>query len=259
MRCPFNDPILFKWGPFVGSWYGLMTALAMVTWYVITRSEFLRKGGPVQREEMPELLFHGLVGAILGARLGYVLICNFNYFLATPWEIFAFWDGGMSFHGSLVGMVVGGLIFVRRHHYPVGEVADATFVGIPLGLMFVKIGNFINCESFGRVTELPWGVVFPKGGHLPRHPLQLYEAFLEGPVLFAILWGLRSKTKTPGEICHFFLIGYGAFRFVTEFFRDPDPHHGFVLYHFTMGQILSLIMIAVGIGFFIYNRTRPAV
>ncbi len=256
MTCPFIDPVLFQWGPLEFRWYGLLYSIAAVVWYVVTSAEFRRRGGPVPREQMPELLVGGLVGAILGARIGYVLIHGISRYAAEPWEIFAFWHGGLSFHGSYVGMIIGGLIFVRRHGYPVGEIADATFLGIPPALMLVKIGNFINCESFGRVTSVPWGVVFPAGGILQRHPVQLYEAFLEGPVLFALLLMLRSKTKRPGEIGIAFMLGYALLRFVSEFFRHPDPQTNFLWHGLTLGQILCLVMLGAGIGLLVYSRSR---
>jgi phosphatidylglycerol---prolipoprotein diacylglyceryl transferase len=256
MTCPFIDPVLFTYGPLELRWYGLLYSLAALVWYGVTLAEFRRKGGPVPPERMPELFVSGLVGAILGARIGYVFIHGISHYVAQPWEIFAFWHGGMSFHGSYVGMIVGGLVFVRRHRYPVGEIADAAFLGIPLGLMLVKIGNFINCESFGRVTSVPWGVVFPAGGPLPRHPVQLYEAFLQGPLLFAILWMLRSKTKKPGEIGIAFMLGYALLRFVSEFFRGPDPNTNFIWHGLTLAQVLCLIMFAVGVGLLVYSRTR---
>lgn len=254
MRCPFIDPVIWSWGPLTATWYGLLYALAAILWYVITRSEFARKGGPVRPEQMPEILVYGLVGAVLGARLGYVVIGDPGFFLARPWEIFAFWHGGMAFHGALAGMVGAGLLFAHHHRYAATEIGDATFVAIPLGLMLAKIGNFINCESFGTVTSAPWGVVFPAGGEVPRHPVQLYEAFLEGPVLFLILWFLRTRTRHPGDLFGCFLIGYGLFRFLTEFLRETDPRHWLWDGKLTIAQFLSLGMVAVGVVGMVWLR-----
>ncbi len=256
MTCPFIDPVLFKYGPLELRWYGLLYSMAALVWFGVTLAEFQRKGGPVPPERMPELFFSGLVGAVLGARLGYVFIYGIGHYAAQPWEIFAFWHGGMSFHGSYVGMIVGGIVFVRRHGYPAGEVADAAFLGIPLGLMLVKIGNFINCESYGRATSVPWGMAFPDGGTLSRHPVQLYEAFLEGPVLFAVLLMLRSKSTSPGDIGIAFMLGYALLRFVSEFFREPDPHSNFIWHGLTLAQVLCVIMFGVGICLLLYTRLR---
>ncbi|MGO9571058.1 MAG: prolipoprotein diacylglyceryl transferase [Desulfomonilaceae bacterium] len=247
LSCPVIDPVLLRLGPMVVSWYGLMYCAGAVVWYLITRHELLRRNGPVPPQALPELLFHGLVGAIIGARLGYVLLYNLPYFVESPWEIFAFWHGGMSAHGLLVGMSIGGLLFIKQHHVPLRELSDVCYLGLPMGLMFVKIGNFINCEGFGRVTTLPWGVVFPAGVGSPRHPAQLYEAVLEGLLLFAILWRIRLKPLRPGDLSCFFLVGYGIFRFAIEFFREPGDFFGFIPGSLTLGQVLSLCVIVTGV------------
>jgi len=261
LSCPFIDPILLRLGPLVLSWYGLTYSLGAVLWYLITRHEILRRRGPIPGQALPELLFHGLVGGVIGARLGYVLVYDLAVFLEQPWEIFAFWHGGMSAHGWLVGMGVGGLLFVREHDVPVRELADVAFVGLPVGLMLIKIGNFINCEGFGRVTTLPWGVVWQAGGASPRHPVQLYEAGLEGLLLFAMLWRLRKKLHRPGDLSCVFLVGYGCLRFMIEFCREPDHFCGPPFEWLTLAQILSLCVIAVGvIGNAlprVYRRTDP--
>lgn len=247
VTCPIIDPVAFAEGPFVVSWYGLTWAAACLICYSIIRREIRHREGPIVPELLPELFFHGVVGAVIGARLGNVLIFNFDQFVARPWELFAFWQGGMSAFGAILGMVVTGLIFCRRHTASPLKIADATFLALPLGIMLIKIGNFINCESFGRITTIPWGVVFPTGGDLPRHPVQLYEAILEGPVLFLILSKISRKDLLPGDLAGFFLIGYGGFRFLTEFFREPDPHFGMVMGWLTMAQILSLALVATGV------------
>lgn len=254
--CPFIDPVLFRIGPLVVKWYGLMYSAAAVSWLLITRHEIMRKGGPIPLQALPELFVHGLVGAVIGGRLGYVLVYNVPFFFEKPWEIFAFWQGGMSIHGGFVGMGIGGLVFLRRHKVPLEDLADATFLGIPPGLMLIKIGNFINCESYGRVTTLPWGVIFPQGAQLPRHPVQLYEAALQGPILFALLWRIRSKSHQPGDVCNFFLMGYGAVRFLTDYVREPDPYFGTMTGWISMGQILSLCTIAVGLIGHVIGRRK---
>lgn len=246
LSCPFVNPILVKYDPFAVSWYGLMYCIGAVLWYLITRQEILRKGGPIPVQALPELLFHGLVGAVIGARLGYVLVYDFPAFLEQPWEIFAFWRGGMSAHGLLVGMSVGGLLFVRQHKVPLRDLSDVCYLGLPVGLMLVKIGNFINCEGFGRTTSLPWGVVVPAAGGFPRHPAQLYEAVFEGLLLFAILWRLRLRQLQPGDLSCFFLVGYGSMRFVIEFLREPDPFFVLGFGCLNVAQVLSLGLIAIG-------------
>jgi phosphatidylglycerol---prolipoprotein diacylglyceryl transferase len=256
LSCPFPDPILLKVGPFAVSWYGLLYCAAAVAWYLVTRSELIRRQGPIPVAGLPEFLFHGLVGGIIGARLGFVLVYDLPYFIESPWEIFAFWHGGMSAHGWLVGMAIGGLLFIREHKLPVRELADIAYLGLPLGLMLVKIGNFINCEGFGKITTLPWGVVCGAPGSLPRHPVQLYEALLEGLLLFAILWRVRLVTLRPGDISCFFLIGYGTLRFMIEFCREPVPSSGLAFGWLNVAQVFSLAAIAIGlIGYALQRRT----
>jgi phosphatidylglycerol---prolipoprotein diacylglyceryl transferase len=250
LSCPFVDPVLLRFGPLTVSWYGLMYCAGGITWYLITRHELIRRNGPIPVQALPELLFYGLVGAVIGARLGYVLFFSPSLLVERPWEVFAFWHGGMSAHGSLVGISVTGLMFVKQHRIPfreLKELSDIAYLGIPIGLMLVKIGNFVNCEGFGRVTTLPWGVIVAREGGFPRHPAQLYEAALEGLLLFTLLWRLRLKPVKPGDLSCFFFIGYGVLRFLIEFSRDPDHHWEPVLGWFTLAQILSLCVIAVGV------------
>ena len=251
---PFINPILIHIGPLEVRWYGVMYLLGFACAYFIIRSELKRKNGPMPVEAADDLLFYLIVGLLLGARLGYVLFYNLESYLAAPWEIFFIWHGGMSFHGGLIGMVISGFIYTRRRKVRFMELADIGALAAPIGLMLGRIGNFINGELFGRVTTVPWGIVFPGGGNLPRHPSQLYEAFLEGPVLFGLLWWLRRRTKRPGQILATFLLCYGVFRFCVEFFREPDPQLGFIFDGLTMGQILCLFMIAASIGLFVYIR-----
>ncbi|MEJ2718955.1 MAG: prolipoprotein diacylglyceryl transferase [Deltaproteobacteria bacterium] len=251
---PFIDPVLWRIGPLELRWYGLMYLLGFIAGYFVIRSELRRKGGPIPVESADDLLFYLILGLLIGARLGYALIYNFPVYAHAPWEILAIWHGGMSFHGGLAGMVIGGWIFARRRGVSFLELADIGALAAPIGLMLGRIGNFINGELYGRVTTLPWGIVFPLGGSLPRHPSQLYEALFEGPVLFAILWWLRLRVRQPGEVLVSFLIGYGIFRFTIEFFREPDPQIGFIMKWFTMGQILCTCMIVAGLGLLIYLR-----
>lgn len=250
----FIDPVVFSVGPIAIRWYGVMYLLGFVVAYFIIKSELKRKHGPVPVEQADDLLFFLVVGLLIGARFGYAIFYNLGNYLAAPWEILAVWHGGMSFHGGMVGMIVAGLIFARKRKVPFLELADIGALAAPIGLMLGRIGNFINGELFGRVTTLPWGIVFPMGGDLPRHPSQLYEAVLEGPLLFAFLWWLRLKTTRHGMVLGAFVVGYGVFRFAIEFFREPDPQLGFVVVGLTMGQLLCLVMILGGVGLMIYLR-----
>jgi len=248
----FIDPVIFRIGPLELRWYGFMYLVGFVCGYFVIRSELRRRQGPVPKEAAEDLLFYLILGLLLGGRIGYVLFYNLESYLSAPWEIFFVWHGGMSFHGGLVGMVLSGYVFARRHDAAFLELADIGALASPLGLMLGRLGNFINGELFGRVTDLPWGMVFPLGGDLPRHPSQLYEAVLEGPVLFGLLWWLRLRTRSHGQLLSAFLILYGTFRFLAEFFREPDPQLGFIAFGLSMGQILCLVMILAGIGLFGY-------
>lgn len=255
---PFIDPVLFRVGPLEIRWYGLMYLLGFLVAYAVIRSELRRRGGPVPVEAAGDLLFYLIVGLLVGARLGYAFIYNAPVYLSAPWEIFALWHGGMSFHGGMVGMLVAGWWFARRNNAPFLQLADIGALAAPIGLMLGRIGNFINGELFGRVTSVPWGVVFPLGGPLPRHPSQLYEALLEGPLLFSLMWWLRRRSRNDGEVLATFIIGYGVFRFLVEFLREPDQQVGFIAGWLTMGQILCLCMVVAGIGLFFSVRTTRA-
>jgi len=204
-----------------------------------------------------------IISMVLGGRLGYVLFYNLPYYLHHPSEILATWQGGMSFHGGLLGLILGGVIFCRKKELDFWRMADFYAVTIPIGLGLGRIGNFINSELYGRVTDVPWGMIFPGGGPQPRHPSQLYEALLEGPLLFLLLWFLKEKQNPPaswpsGSMVALFFILYGAFRIVVEFFREPDAHLGFIGAGMTMGQLLSSIMIMAGIILLLLRRKQAA-
>jgi phosphatidylglycerol---prolipoprotein diacylglyceryl transferase len=253
------DPVFFSIGPVAVRWYGLMYLFGFVFAYFVIRSELKRRHGPIPAEGADDLLFHLIVGLLIGARLGYVVFYNLDSYIAAPWEVFAIWHGGMSFHGGLLGMVVAGWFFAYRRHVQFLELADIGALAAPIGLMFGRVGNFINGELYGRVSIVPWAVVFPLAGDQPRHPSQIYEAILEGPVLFMLLWWLRLRTRKHGQILASFLVGYGIFRFTVEFFREPDPQLGLVLKGLTMGQVLCIAMILAGVGlmFFASFRKTP--
>lgn len=252
------DPVLFTIGPVAVRWYGLMYLFGFVFAYFVIKSELKRRQSPIPVGDADDLLFHLIVGLLIGARLGYAVFYNVDAYIAAPWEVFAIWHGGMSFHGGLLGMLVAGWFFAYRRRLQFLELADIGALAAPIGLMFGRIGNFINGELFGRVSTVPWAVVFPMAGDLPRHPSQIYEAILEGPVLFTILWWLRLRTRKNGQILATFLVAYGVFRFIIEFFREPDPQLGLVLQDLTMGQVLCLTMIVAGIGLMSFTTFRKA-
>jgi phosphatidylglycerol:prolipoprotein diacylglycerol transferase len=240
------DPILIEFGPFRISWYGLMYVFGFLASYILVRYQIKKKDFGISREEVDDLYFYLIIGLFVGARLGYVLFYDFPRYLAQPLEIFAVWHGGMSFHGGLIGVVAVGILFCQRKHKSFWKIADLFVVTAPIGLGLGRIGNFINGELYGRITHVPWAMVFPAGGPYPRHPSQLYESALEGWVLFVILWTLKDRNFPPGSLLAIFLILYGIFRFFLEFFRQPDVQLGFVLGPLSLGQIFCLLMIGGG-------------
>ncbi|MEW6664318.1 MAG: prolipoprotein diacylglyceryl transferase [Thermodesulfobacteriota bacterium] len=246
MKYPAIDPVLIDFGPVQIRWYGLMYVIAFFMAYVLLRRFGTRAGRDLGSDEVGDLLGYCVIGVIAGARLGYCLFYNLPYYLGEPLRIFAVWEGGMSFHGGLTGAMVSGWMFALRRKKAFLMLADLGGLVAPVGLFFGRLGNFINGELYGRVTTVPWGMVFPGGGGLPRHPSQLYEALLEGPALFLVLALLGRRDLPMGFLFASFLSGYGLIRFVVEFFREPDAQLGFILGPLTMGQLLSLLMIALG-------------
>ncbi len=247
------DPILFELGPIRVGWYGLMYVFGFIASYLLVRYQLKKRDFGIARVEIENLYFYLILGLMIGARLGYVLFYDLKTYLQDPLEIIAIWHGGMSFHGGLIGVLLVGILFSYKNKKSFWRLSDLLIVTAPIGLGLGRIGNFINGELYGRVTTLPWGMIFPKGGPLPRHPSQLYESALEGGVLFVILWFLKDHKKIPtGGLLALFLFLYGVFRFFVEFFREPDAHLGFILGPFTMGHILCSFMILGGMGLFLY-------
>jgi phosphatidylglycerol:prolipoprotein diacylglycerol transferase len=244
---PKIDPVFLQIGPLAFRWYGLMYALAFLfaNWF-IPRMAKVRKLA-LTPEHLSDFIFYVAIGVILGGRLGYILFYNIGFYLEHPLSIFSIWEGGMSFHGGMLGVVIAGALFCRSRGISFYQMADASLVSLPVGLGLGRIGNFINGELVGRPTDVPWCMVFPGAGPECRHPSQLYQAGLEGVVLFFILWTLSRRSTAPGLICGSFFLFYGLFRMMTEFFRQPDDHIGFVIASFSMGQLLSLPMFVVGI------------
>lgn len=256
LQLPAIDPVIVQLGPFALRWYGVMYLLGFLIGYLVIRYLAEQRQLPLNRDGQSDLLFYCVLGVILGGRLGYVLFYNAGYYLQHPLQIFSVWEGGMSFHGGLVAVVVATLLFSWRRKLPILLLGDILVTASALGLGLGRIGNFINGELWGRVTTVPWGMVFPAAGPEPRHPSQLYEAILEGLVLFLVLWWLHRRKAPHGVPLFSFLLLYGSFRFVIEFFRQPDAHLGFLWAGATMGQVLSLPMILVGVGGILACRGR---
>lgn len=251
MTVDFN-PIMVELGPIRVSWYGMMYVLGFVASYLLVRYQMKKKDFGVTRVEIENLYFYLIIGLMVGARLGYVLFYDLEVYLKDPLEIFAVWKGGMSFHGGLIGVLLVGIIFSWRNKKSFYKITDLVIPTAPIGLGLGRIGNFINGELYGRVTEVPWGMIFPRGGAHPRHPSQLYESALEGGLLFLILWFLKDKKLPPGGLLSIFLLLYGLFRFFVEFYREPDAHIGFIIGPFTLGQVFSAIMIAGGVSLYLF-------
>jgi len=251
---PNIDPIAFSIGPLAVRWYGLMYLAGFaIGWWLGTRR--IAKGeAPITRAQLDDLLFLIVLGVILGGRLGYVLFYKPAYYAAHPLEILAIWQGGMSFHGGFLGVMLAMVVAARRHKLDWLRLMDFLAPLIPPGIAAGRLGNFINAELPGRVTGAPWGMVFPGAGDAPRHPSQLYQFALEGLTLFILLWWFSSKPRPRGQVSAMFLLGYGVLRFIAEFAREPDAFIGYLALGLTMGQWLSLGMIAAGAALFAWSR-----
>lgn len=256
---PEIDPVAFHLGPLPVHWYGITYLVAFLAcWFVLslrlTHSTFARG---FTKEQLSDILFYGAIGIIIGGRLGYMVFYDFHDLITNPVLLFETWKGGMSFHGGLIGVIIAMWIFAKRSGKHLIDVTDLIAPVVPIGLACGRIGNFINGELWGRVTTMPWGMVFPDSGNLPRHPSQLYEFFLEGISLFLILWFFSNKPRPRYAVSGMFLLFYGLFRFFVEFFREPDAQIGFVAFGWmSKGQLLSLPMIIFGIGLIVYAYKR---
>ncbi|MDJ0942708.1 MAG: prolipoprotein diacylglyceryl transferase [Kiloniellales bacterium] len=255
---PEIDPVLIQIGPIAIRWYALAYIAGLfLGWRYCLRLGTRYSPAKLGPDFFDDLLLWATLGVVLGGRIGYVLFYKPMYFLTDPIQIVKVWEGGMSFHGGLLGVTLAIVLFARRRQVDMIAVGDVVAAATPIGLFFGRLANFINGELFGRVTDAPWGMVFPQGGPEPRHPSQLYEAVLEGLVLFVVLYvlvrlgGLRHR----GMMIGIFLSGYGLSRFLVEFVREPDAHLGVLFQFVTMGQILSLPMILLG-GFVIFWSLR---
>ncbi|MCC5884181.1 MAG: prolipoprotein diacylglyceryl transferase [Halomonas sp.] len=256
MNYPAIDPVAISLGPFQVHWYGLMYVIGFVGAWWLGRQRAHRFG--LSHDDVGDLLFYTAIGVVAGGRLGYALFYGMGQWAADPLWVFRVWDGGMSFHGGLIGVLLAALWFARKKRMAFFTLTDFFAPMVPIGLGAGRIGNFINRELPGRVTEVPWGMPFPGMGPELRHPTALYEAFFEGLVLFVILWWVSAQPRRRGLVSGLFLLLYGVFRFGVEFFRLPDAHIGYLAFGwFTMGMLLTLPMIAFGLLLIVWSRRQP--
>ncbi|RVU83989.1 prolipoprotein diacylglyceryl transferase [Leucothrix sargassi] len=238
-------------------WYGLMYVVGFLAFLFLGKYRARKPGSVITPDQVDDILFYGALGVVLGGRLGYILFYNFDKFLENPAIIIRIWEGGMSFHGGLLGVSVAALLLARKFKLPLLKVADFIAPLVPLGLCAGRLGNFINAELWGRPTDGPWGMVFPSVDDIPRHASQLYQAALEGLLLFIVLWLFSKKPRPMGSISGLFLVGYGLARFIVEFARKPDDHLGYVAFGWmTQGQLLSIPMILIGAGLIAWAYKR---
>jgi phosphatidylglycerol:prolipoprotein diacylglycerol transferase len=261
---PAFDPVLIHLGPFAIRWYALGYIFGILIGWAyaraVLRAETLWGGkAPLTAIDLDDFIVWVTLGIILGGRLGYVLFYNPAHFAAHPLEIIQLWNGGMSFHGGFTGCVLAVVLFARKRDVPTLSLGDITCAVGTVGIFLVRITNFINGELWGRATDVPWAMVFPSGGPIPRHPSQLYEAVLEGLVLFAVLLAAMraGALKRPGMIIGLFAVVYAIARSIGEFFREPDAQLGFLWGGATMGQLLSVPLFLAGVGFIIYALKHP--
>jgi len=249
---PNFDPIALQLGPLAIRWYGLMYLLAFLAFYLLgryrVRTPHYAASTGMTPKDVEDLLFFGVLGVVIGGRLGYVLFYKPGYYLQHPLEAFAVWQGGMAFHGGLIGVLAACWLFARRRGIGFFPLMDFVAPLVPLGLAAGRMGNFINGELWGRVTDFPWAMVFPQSGsNAPRHASQLYQFAGEGLLLFALLWWYSSRPRAVGRVSGAFLVGYGLLRFIAEFAREPDAFLGYLALGLTMGQLLSVPMVLFGL------------
>lgn len=244
---PNIDPVAIDIGPLAIHWYGIMYLIGFIAAWYLLRYRLRKFQLNWSYDKLADLIFYGALGVILGGRIGYVLFYNLPFYINHPLAIIRVWDGGMSFHGGMVGVIIALLVWCWRYQVAFFDATDFLAPVVPIGLGAGRIGNFINGELWGRITDVPWAMVFPRAGPMPRHPSQIYEFLLEGVLLFIILW-FYSKHRPPRmAVSGAFLLGYGCFRLFCEFFRQPDPQLGFIAWGWlTMGQLLTIPMIILG-------------
>lgn len=264
---PQIDPVALQLGPLAIHWYGLTYLVAFGLFVLLGRARLnhepfvsIRSPSAWAPRDVEDILFLGVMGVVLGGRLGYVLFYKPLYYLGHPLEVLAIWQGGMSFHGGMLGVLVAMLWFARSRQRPWLQVMDFVAPCVPTGLAAGRVGNFINGELWGRVADpsLPWGMVFRGAGDLPRHPSQVYQFLMEGLLLFILLWWYARKPRATGQVAAAFLFGYGVFRFIAEFFREPDAHLGLLSLGLSMGQWLCVPMVLGGAGLWLWFGRRAA-
>jgi phosphatidylglycerol:prolipoprotein diacylglycerol transferase len=262
---PDIDPVALQLGPIAVHWYGLTYLAAFGLFMLLGRLRLrhepfasLQGGAGWSPRDVEDILFQGVVGVVLGGRLGYCIFYKPLYYLANPLEVFAVWQGGMSFHGGLLGVIAAMVWFAHSRRRPFWQVADFVAPCVPTGLAAGRVGNFINGELPGRLADpaLPWGMVFRGAGDLPRHPSQIYQFLLEGMLLFVLLWLYARKPRATGRVAAMFLFGYGVMRFTAEFFREPDAHLGLLSLGMSMGQWLCVPMLLAGAALWWWAGTR---
>lgn len=245
---PNIDPVAFSLGPLKVHWYGLMYLIGFVGAWLLANWRAKHYKLNWTTEQISDLIFYAALGVVLGGRIGYMLFYNGAQFMHEPWVLFKIWEGGMSFHGGLLGVLVAVWIFARRFEKTFWEVGDFVAPLVPLGLGAGRIGNFINGELWGRVTDVPWAMIYPHVDNQPRHPSEVYEFGLEGVLLFIIVWWYASKPRPTGRVSAVFLITYAFCRLIAECFRQPDAQLGYIAFGWlTMGQILSIPMLLIGL------------
>jgi len=244
------DPVAFQILSFEIRWYSLAYIIGIVIGWTLCKKIFIKNLDI--NEKFDDYITYLIIGIILGGRIGYIIFYNFSYYLDNVLDIFKIWQGGMSFHGGLLGVIVSSYIFAKKYNQNPFSYLDQVSLVAPIGIFFGRLANFINSELYGKVSDMPWSVIFIKVDNLSRHPSQLYEAILEGIILFLILIYFinRNYLKKPGLISGLFLIFYSLFRFIIEFFRIPDEQIGYLIFNLTMGQIISLVFALIGITIF---------
>lgn len=257
---PNIDPVAFHIFTWPVYWYGLMYLVGFVGGWAVISQRLKKSPRGFNQDQLSDIVFYAALGAIVGGRLGYMLFYDWHVLISNPLLIFQTWKGGMSFHGGLLGVVLALLLCARKMNKSLLELTDLVAPAVPIGLGAGRIGNFINGELWGRMTTMPWAMVFPNAGPNPRHPSQLYEFLLEGVVMFIVLWMFSRKPRPVGAVSGLFAICYGMFRCFVEFFREPDVQIGYLAFGWvTEGQLLSLPLILVGIALMVYAYKRGKV
>lgn len=251
---PQIDPVIFALGPFAVRWYGLAYVAGFIVAVLIVARLNRRWEVGLSEDDLFSMFIYGSLGLVIGARVGYMVFYALPELVADPLSLFRVGEGGMSFHGGLAGILFAGNLLSRRINVPMLRLADLVAVGAPVGIFFGRVANFINGELWGRVTEAPWGMVFPGAGPLPRHPSQLYEALLEGVLLFVVMLAIARRKRPDGYVTGWLLMLYGIMRFLVEFVREPDAHLGAVLGPLSMGQLLTVPVFAVGVWLLVRAR-----